>query len=71
MGWCSGTQIFDDVLDAVLPYLEGEQIEQVVEKIAISLWEGDWDCEMDSKYWDILKPIYKRRFGWEDIDFEE
>lgn len=70
MGWCSGTDIFDSALDAVLDYVPEDKVEAVVEAIARPLWENDWDCETDSKYWDLLKPVYKRRRGWEDIDFE-
>jgi hypothetical protein len=63
MGWCSGTEIFDRVLDSVLEYIPAEDREKVIERIAIPLWEGEWDCETDSDYWYLLKPIYERRYG--------
>lgn len=66
MGWCSATGLFDDILDTVLEYIPEDKVSEVVEAIAIPFWEGDWDCEMDSKYWELLKPIYIERFG----DFE-
>lgn len=62
MGWCSATGIFDGILDAVLPIIPEEKREEVIEAIAVPLWEGDWDCEMDSRYWPLLEPIYYRRF---------
>lgn len=62
MGWCSATGIFDSILDNVLEYIPEDKVELVVEAIAIPLWEGDWDCEQDSNYWELLEPIYRRRY---------
>ena len=68
MGWCSGTAIFDGVMDAVLPVLEPERIPAVVERVAEILWDGDWDCEGDSKYYEeLLYPLMKKR-GYIDED---
>lgn len=62
MGWCSATGIFDNILDNVLEYIPEDKVEAVIQAIAIPLWEGDWDCEEDSKYWELLEPIYRRRY---------
>ena len=69
MGWCSGTEIFDAVLDAALPYVPESEHEAFAAKIAEPLWDGDWDCENDSKYWELLEPIMQRKFphlDWSD-----
>lgn len=68
MGWCSGTEILDTVLDATLEYIPEDKVEDVVLTIAKSLWDGDWDCESDSKYYYLLLPIMLKRG---DIDQEE
>lgn len=52
MGWCSATEIFDSILDAVVDYVPEDRMGSVVEQIARPLWDGDWDCEYDSKYFD-------------------
>ena len=71
MGWCSATQIFDDVVDAIVEYIPEDKIEEVMEQIAIPLWDGDWDCEYDSKYFDShLIHIMHRRGDIDDDDYE-
>lgn len=72
MGWCSGTAIFDGVLDGVLEYLPEDKVETVVESVANILWEGDWDCEMDSKYYWLPEPVMKRKYPhYFDYDDDE
>lgn len=71
MGWGSATQIFDNVMDAVIEYIPIDKVEGVAEKIAEPLWMDDWDTEMESKYFDsILLPIMRRR-DMLDHDFDE
>lgn len=71
MGWGSATQIFDNVMDAVIEYIPIDKVESVVEKIAVPLWQEDWDTEMESKYFDAyLLPVMRRRDMLDD-DFDE
>lgn len=58
MGWCSATSIFDSVLDAGLPYITDKAArERFVYLVAVPLWDGDWDCESDSDYYDEFRHI--------------
>lgn len=58
MGWCSGTQIFDTVLDAALPHITDKAArDRFVYLVAVSLWDGDWDCEGDSDYYEEFKHV--------------
>jgi hypothetical protein len=58
MGWCSGTSIFDDVLRAALPHITDKAArERFVYQVAVTLWEGDWDCEGDSDYYQEFQHI--------------
>lgn len=63
MGWCSGTGVFDDVMDAVVEYVSDEATRRsIAVKVADSLWENDWDCEADSIYYEeYLVPIMLER----------
>jgi|1185.fasta_scaffold09862_2 hypothetical protein len=58
MGWCSGTQIFDAVLNAALPHITDKAArDRFVYQIAVSLWDGDWDCESDSDYYEEFQHV--------------
>lgn len=58
VGWCSGTQYFDDVLAAALPHITGKAArDRFVYKVAMTFWEGDWDCESDSNYYDEFQHV--------------
>jgi len=75
MGWCSATQIFDDVCDALL----GEGENKLTKKAALTaiisaLEDGDWDCQQDSRYWDhplVQKIMRKLHPEWFDDEDEE
>lgn len=73
MGWGSATQIFDQMVDAVIEYLpmDTDTRLDILEKIAKPFWIEDWDTEMESKYFDAyLLPIMRRRDMLDD-DFDE
>lgn len=58
VGWCSGTEIFDTVLDAALPHITDKAArDRFVYLVAVSLWDGDWDCEGDSDYYEEFQHI--------------
>jgi len=59
MGWCSGTEVFDAVAEAVLE--EGEMdAKEILMIVAEVLRNNDWDCENDSYYWDhpVVQEIF-------------
>jgi len=68
MGWCSGTVVFDAVCDALLA--DNADKEYAIKSLIQALWDGDWDCENESEYFN--NPIVKRCFKdmgadyWED-----
>jgi len=49
MGWCSGTYIFDSVVDPII-YMDindGDK-KEIIKTLIEALWSQDWDCEYDS-----------------------
>ena len=58
MGWCSATQIFDDVCDAI--FNEKADKEKILDRLIGTLQDMDWDCEMDSAYVD--HPVVRKLF---------
>lgn len=61
--------MFDSVLDAVLDYLPEDKVNDVIWKIAQELWDGDWDCESDSKYYYLLLPMMHEAGMVDDDDY--
>jgi len=59
MGWCSGTIIFDGIVESLL-YPGRVDHKEVIKKLITSLWELDWDCEGDSNY--LTHPLVKEAF---------
>ena len=47
MGWCSGTELFDAVIDAIP---EEARSAELFEKIISAFEDKDWDCELESDY---------------------
>lgn len=47
MGWCSGTELFDKVIDAIP---EEARTVALFEKIITAFEDRGWDCEMESNY---------------------
>ena len=66
MGWCSGTQIFDPVVGALL---NGDSKEAIIRVLVEVLEDEDWDCQSDSAYIDdpivakIMKDLHP---DWQD-----
>ena len=56
MGWCSGTEIFDEVCSILLSPKPIDTHEALV-KVIKCLEDGDWDCQSDSKFWDHSQVI--------------
>lgn len=52
MGWCSGTNVFDPMVDTILEMkLKKSQAVQLITDL-INVLEGeDWDCLLDSSYY--------------------
>jgi len=56
MGWCSGTEFFDDGLDTFLKYVPEEKKFEVVREWYDSFRFSDWDCQGESHYYqDYIK----------------
>ena len=72
MGFCSGTEIFDPVVKAVLSEsaVSDSAKERIIKALIEALRNHDWDCESDSDFWD--DPIIRRI--WRELEpemFEE
>jgi hypothetical protein len=52
MGWCSGTEIFDNVADIVLPMpiSKGQKL-LILGELKTVMEDHDWDCQSDSDYY--------------------
>lgn len=51
MGWCSATEIFDDMCSALLDE-EKPEVEALLSRLITVLEDNDWDCQPDSAYYD-------------------
>lgn len=84
MGWCSGSQVFDDTV----PYILAQDISntakyEIVKGLISALYKHDWDCDEDAqghsnsivrKAWQDLNPDYKPEEDeepWEVIELEK
>ena len=59
MGWCSGTILFDDIL-SILFDPKATEFNSILKRIITTLEDMDWDCQMDSVYWN--KPVVQAAF---------
>lgn len=72
MGWCSGTEVFDNVAKFVLKSnLPDRDKEDCLTALAEALEEQDWDCQNDSEFWEhpIVRNIMKELHP--DWDWDE
>ena len=71
MGWCSGTNVFDEICNGILDYEELDESQQdyVVRIVFDALRGADWDCEFDSKF--INHPIYRKILKDVYLDWDE
>ena len=74
MGWCSGTDIFDPVVNKVLQQdIDDKQKTKIIIALIEALQEHDWDCESDSDYWEhpLVRKAFKKicpDWDWKDIE---
>ncbi len=54
MGFCSGTQIFDDVADEIIDqrWIPEAYQRSLIRALVRALQDHDWDCEGHSRYYD-------------------
>lgn len=51
MGWCSATEIFDNVVGGLIGDTKLSK-KQIISNLIGALEDGDWDCQADSAYYD-------------------
>lgn len=68
MGWCSGTEIFDTIVGALVDNKPVDK-KEVIKELITALENADWDCQCDSEY--IQHPLVKEAFIELDPDWEE
>lgn len=66
MGWGSATEIFDTVVKGVL---FNHPKKEIIKNLMVLLFEGDWDTEDESEFWDneIVQEAYREiaeERGW-------
>ncbi len=74
MGFCSGTQIFDDAMEEILK-IELPEAKQILIVMALidALDNHDWDCHQDSAYYEnpiVNRAIQNLHPDWFDEDEE-
>lgn len=73
MGWCSATEIFDDIAAALLEKGKKKpEPKDVLLRLARKLEDMDWDCQYDSAY--IKHPVVReigKELGWFDYEDED
>jgi len=52
MGWCSGTEFFDDGVSTFLQYVPEEKRFEVMKEWYDTFRFSDWDCQGESAYYD-------------------
>ncbi len=61
MGWCSGTNIFDSIVETVIEScLSIESTKNIIKTTIIALEYEDWDTQNESEYFNV--PIVKDIF---------
>lgn len=58
MGWCSGTDVFDSIVSELLKKKPNRL--EIIKALIKALWYQDWDCELDSCYYD--HPLVRKAF---------
>lgn len=83
MGWCSGTDIFDSVVCAVLKMsIPIPDQKKIIHVLMDAMQDKDWDCQSDSMYYDhpfvreayfdLLHPDWKEGYtNWQDYFNQE
>lgn len=61
MGWCSGTYVFDVVVEDILAadIQESDKV-KIISNLIRVLEYMDWDCQTDSDFFD--NPVVKKAF---------
>lgn len=72
MGWCSGTDVFDEMAGAILSSTlsEGQKVD-LLRHLIETLENEDWDCQQDSRYYGS-QPLVRQAFrqvhpDWDDL----
>lgn len=62
MGWCSATEIFDQIVGPLVDDKKPLKPKKIIEQLIVALEDGDWDCQKDSEYWDhpVVAEIFKK-----------
>lgn len=61
MGWCSGTDIFDAVMEELeIGTLSDVDKLRILKALIKALGDKDWDCESDSYFYNY--PLVKKAF---------
>ncbi|QBZ72386.1 hypothetical protein SEA_CIRCINUS_127 [Streptomyces phage Circinus] len=69
MGWCSGTEFFDDGLSTFLKYVPEDKKFEVVKEWYDSFAYSDWDCQSESIYYqDYIVHFMMQEDGAQDDD---
>jgi hypothetical protein len=63
MGWCSATEIFDNVVSGLVGDSKLSK-EKIIENLVCALEDGDWDCQSDSAYVDhpLVRKVFEKRY---------
>lgn len=62
MGWCSGTEIFDSMVEALDKVSNDEDVKFILlVTLTVALEQQDWDCHSDSNYYDypVVQKVFK------------
>jgi uncharacterized Zn finger protein len=53
MGWCSGTDVFDDIVEQVLDMkIKAKAKAEIIAVVVDALENHDWDCQGESAYFE-------------------
>lgn len=68
MGWCSGTDVFDPMVEAITSEVKDTDLQyKLILALIDALEWHDWDCQQDSQYYDlpvVQKAMHKIHPNW-------
>ena len=61
MGWCSGTKLFDIIVESLIDKKRTKTPKEVIKILTEVMEDMDWDCQQDSRYWNhpLIQDVFK------------
>lgn len=75
MGWCGGTEIFDDFVGMVLDQdLDDDEKRGLIKRLVVSLENNGWYCQSDNEYYNntVVENVFRELHpDWFEDEMDE